>query len=102
MSTAPISVAHARELVLEQVSALASEEVEIAAALHRVLAAEVRAAGDVPPFPSSAMDGYAIHAGDEGRVLTIVGESRAGKPSEQALRDGEAIRISTGAAVPAG
>jgi molybdopterin molybdotransferase len=48
------------------------------------------------------MDGYAIVAGDQGRLLAVVGEARAGAPSERELRDGEAIRISTGAAVPAG
>ncbi len=48
------------------------------------------------------MDGYAILAGPAGRTLRIVGESRAGTPSERRLAEGEAIRISTGAAVPAG
>ena len=65
-----------------------------------MLAADVRAAGDVPPFPCSAMDGYALLAGPSGRRLRIVGESRAGVPSGHALGDGEAIRVSTGAAIP--
>ena len=102
MSTALITVAHARELVLDAVEPLPTELVEIGDALHRVLAADVRAAADVPLFASSAMDGYAIEAGDAGRVLTITAESRAGAPSDRALGHGEAIRISTGAAVPAG
>ena len=67
-----------------------------------MLAADVRAAGDVPPFPCSAMDGYALLAGPSGRRLRIVGESRAGAPSGRALSDGEAIRVSTGAAIPPG
>ena len=71
MSTALITVAHARELVLDAVEPLPTELVEIGDALHRVLAADVRAAADVLLFPSSAMDGYAIEAGDAGRVLTI-------------------------------
>ena len=102
MSTPLISIARARELVLATLHVLPSERVEIDAALGRVLAADVRATGDVPPFPCSAMDGYALLAGDAGRVLEVVGESRAGTPAELEVRDGVAIRISTGAAVPAG
>jgi molybdopterin molybdotransferase len=67
-----------------------------------VLAQDVLAAGDTPPFPSSAMDGYAVTAGDAGRELVLVGESRAGEPTAATLGSGQAIRISTGAAVPAG
>jgi molybdopterin molybdotransferase len=102
MSTALITVAHARELVLDVVKPLPTEQVEIGEALHRVLAADVRAAADVPPFPSSAMDGYAIEAGGAGQVLTVTAESRAGAPSTRHLGHGEAIRISTGGAVPQG
>ena len=102
MSTPLISIARARELVLATLHVLPSEQVEIDAALGRVLAADVRATGDVPPFPCSAMDGYAVLAGDAGRVLEVVGESRAGTPTGLEVRDGVAIRISTGAAVPAG
>ena len=102
MSTTLISVAHARESVLEVISPLDPETVAIDDALGRVLAEDVRAAEDVPPFPCSAMDGYAILAGDSGRRLTIVGESRAGTPAGQAVGEGEAIRVSTGAAIPAG
>jgi molybdopterin molybdotransferase len=102
MSTPLISIARARELVLARVPVLPSEQVEIDAALGRVLAADVRATGNVPPFPCSAMDGYAVLAGAAGRVLEIVGESRAGAPTQLEVRDGAAIRISTGAAVPAG
>ncbi|MGI8505635.1 MAG: molybdopterin molybdotransferase MoeA [Solirubrobacteraceae bacterium] len=95
-------MARARELVLDHVRPLPSEPVEIEAALHRVLAADVRANGDVPPFSCSAMDGYAVVAGEARRRLAVVGESRAGAPARRTLRDGEAIRISTGAAVPSG
>jgi molybdopterin molybdotransferase len=97
-----LSIADARALVLQRVSPLGQEQVDVADALDRVLAQEVRATGNVPPFPCSAMDGYAIKDGPAGRTLTVIGESRAGSPSEHELRDGEAIRISTGAAVPAG
>jgi molybdopterin molybdotransferase len=97
-----ITIAEAHERVLAAVAPLASETVGVSEALDRVLAEPVRAGGDVPPFASSAMDGYAVLAGPAGRRLTVVGESRAGTPSERRLGEGEAIRISTGAAVPAG
>jgi molybdopterin molybdotransferase len=96
-----ISIAEARERVLAAVRPLPAEDVAIDAALGRVLAEEVRSAGDLPPFDSSAMDGYAVAAGPAGE-LPVVGESRAGRPAERALRPGEAMRISTGAAVPEG
>jgi molybdopterin molybdotransferase len=102
MSESLISITEARERVLAAVTALGTEKASIDAALGRTLAGEVRATGDVPPFPSSAMDGYAVQAGPEGRRLRIIGESRAGTPSTMTVGDGEAVRISTGAAVPAG
>ncbi len=102
MATRLITVAEARARVLERVTLLPSELQPVSDALGRTLATDVLAAGDVPRFPSSAMDGYAIHAGPTGRRLTVAGESRAGSPAGHALRDGEAIRISTGAAVPNG
>jgi molybdopterin molybdotransferase len=97
-----ITIAEARRRVLSAVTALGHERVAIADALHRMLAQDIAATGDVPPFPSSAMDGYAIEPGLAGRKLKLVGESRAGAPSDRMLGPGEAIRISTGAAVPAG
>jgi molybdopterin molybdotransferase len=97
-----ISIADARREVLEPINPLRSERIPVTDALDRILAAPVLASTDVPPFPASAMDGYAVHAGPSGRKLEVVGESRAGTPSERALNDGEAIRISTGAAIPAG
>ena len=100
MSTTLITVAEARALVLEAIRPLPEQRVSIDDALGRVLAEDVRAAGDVPAFPCSAMDGYAVLAGPEGRRLRIAGESRAGAPAQLELHDGEAIRISTGAAVP--
>jgi molybdopterin molybdotransferase len=79
-----------------------AEHVAIGAAFGRVLAQDVAAAGDVPGFANSAMDGFAVRSGPAGRRLAIAGESRAGLPSNHALADGEAIRISTGAMLPAG
>jgi molybdopterin molybdotransferase len=97
-----IAIDQALAHVLAQTRALPAQTVTIDQALHRVLAADIRAAGDVPPFPCSAMDGYALLAGPAGRRLRIVGESRAGVPSGRVLSDGEAIRVSTGAAIPPG
>ncbi len=97
-----ITIADARRQVLELVAPRPAEEIPVTEALGRVLSAPVCAGTDVPPFASSAMDGYAIEAGPAGRRLAVVGESRAGAPSERTLQAGEAIRISTGAAVPNG
>src|SRR2546421_8552536 len=102
MSTTLITVTEARSSVLDTIRPLARERLALDAALGRVLAEDVRAVGDVPPFPCSAMDGYAAMDGPECRRMRIVGESRAGTPAQRSLQDGEAIRISTGAAVPAG
>jgi molybdopterin molybdotransferase len=88
--------------VLAHTHPLGQERVGVNDALHRVLAEDVHAVGDVPPFACSAMDGFAIKEGPAGRTLQVVGESRAGTPSDQTLRDGQAVRISTGAAVPEG
>src|SRR4051812_15673707 len=96
-----LSIADAREAVLAAVRPLPSEDVVLADALGRVLAEDVRSDGDLPPFDSSAMDGFAVVAGPAAD-LEIVGELRAGSPATMALSCGEAIRISTGAAVPAG
>jgi len=97
-----LSIDEARAAVLAEARPLPIEEVEIGAALGRVLAADVTAAGDVPGFANSAMDGFAVRSGPADRTLTIVGESRAGAPAAVKLADGEAIRISTGAMLPVG
>ena len=96
-----ISIAEAREKVLAAVRALPADEVPLEESLGRVLAEDAVAASDLPPFASSAMDGYAVVAG-EGGELPVVGESRAGAPAARPLRPGEAMRISTGATVPEG
>ena len=97
-----ISIAEARRRVLSAAAPLGIERVPVADALDRVLAQDVVAAADVPPFASSAMDGYAVEPGPAGRELRLTGESRAGTPSDEPLGAGEAVRISTGAAVPDG
>jgi molybdopterin molybdotransferase len=96
-----ISIDEARRRVLEGVRPLAAEQVRLDEALGRVLAEDVESPIDVPPFESSAMDGYAVIAGPAAE-LEVVGESRAGRPAKETLGPGTAIRVSTGAAMPAG
>jgi molybdopterin molybdotransferase len=92
----------AQQRVLAAARPLAAEPVPIAQAAGRVAAEDVRAAVDLPPFPSSAMDGYAVRAADLPGTLRIVGESAAGRPFEGEVDAGEAVAISTGAVVPSG
>jgi molybdopterin molybdotransferase len=96
-----LAIAEARELVLDAVRPLAAEDVGLDEALGRVLAEDVESAIAVPPFDSSAMDGYAVIAGETGE-LDVIGEARAGHPAAAVLQAGQAIAISTGAAVPEG
>jgi molybdopterin molybdotransferase len=95
-----ITIEQASGIVLGAVQPLDGETAPLAEALGRVLAEDLRASGDVPPFPCSAMDGYAIRSGPPGRTLRVVAESRAGTPTDASISEEEAIRISTGAAVP--
>ena len=97
-----IAITDARQRVLAALEPLGSEPLAVADALDRYLAADVLSAGDVPPFSASAMDGYAVPAGPAERTFTVVGESRAGAPYGATLGEGAAVRISTGAEVPAG
>jgi molybdopterin molybdotransferase len=97
-----LAIADARQVVLGATGRLGDEVVPLDEALGRALAEDVVAAGNVPPFDSSAMDGFAVVAGDAGRRLEIVGESRAGAPAATAVEPPVAVRISTGAAVPEG
>jgi molybdopterin molybdotransferase len=113
---AETSLEQALELVLDAAAPLPAEPVELAEALGRALASDVTAERPLPPFDSSAMDGFAVRAvdlaaagDDSGRGgpvaptrLRVVGESRAGHPARLALREGEAVAISTGAMLPAG
>lgn len=97
----PIPIAEARRRVLDSIRPLDTEDVPLGDALGRVLAEDVTSEVAVPPFDGSAMDGFALPAGAEGR-LEVVGESRAGRPWTGPLEAGTAVRISTGAAVPDG
>jgi molybdopterin molybdotransferase len=88
--------------VLERVRPLDAEDVALGDAAGRVLARDACAAVDLPPFDSSAMDGYAVRAADTPGALRVVGQSAAGLPADAVVGAGEAIVISTGAVVPEG
>lgn len=80
-----------------------TEEVPLAHALGRVLAAPVTAAGDVPAFANSAMDGYAVRRADLPQLpatLEVVGDVAAGSAEDPALAAGQCVRIMTGAPLP--
>ena len=94
-------VEEARARILSNVKPLAPENVPLAQALGRVLAKPLSAKRDQPPFNSSAMDGYAVRSEDNATELTVIGTSAAGHAFKGKLKAGEAIRIFTGAPVPA-
>jgi len=92
----------AQARVLAHARPLEAERVALELAAGRVVAEPARAVVDLPPFPSSAMDGFAVRAADVPGALAIVGEAAAGLPSSRTLAAGETIAISTGGVVPAG
>jgi molybdopterin molybdotransferase len=97
-----LTIDEALARVLEHVRPLPSEEVPVAETAGRVLAGDVRALVDLPPFRSSAMDGFAIRAGDAPGRLPVVERIPAGRPSVRSLGPGEAMGIATGGTVPEG
>jgi molybdopterin molybdotransferase len=99
---APVRVDEALRLVLAEVNPLPAETVALADARGRVLCEAVHAAVDLPPFDSSAMDGFAVRAGDTPGRLRLAGASAAGTPFAGVVEAGQAIAISTGAVVPEG
>ena len=88
--------------VLERARSLGPDEVAIADAAGRVVAEDARAAVDLPPFPSSAMDGFAVRAADTPGRLLVVARIAAGVPALEPLGPGEAMAIATGGVVPDG
>jgi molybdopterin molybdotransferase len=104
-ATSLISVADAQRIVLEHAKQLDPERVPIERAAGRVLAEPVAALVDLPPFANSAMDGFALRSADTAAAplrLPVVAEIAAGSPAERPLAPGEAMGISTGAALPEG
>jgi molybdopterin molybdotransferase len=97
-------VEEARTRILAAVKPLAVENIALAQALGRVLAKPLGAGRDQPPFNASAMDGYALRASDVATLpatLKVIGTSAAGHAFRGKLKPGKAVRIFTGAPVPA-
>jgi molybdopterin molybdotransferase len=97
-----LPVDDARVAMLAEIATLPAEAVPLAQSVGRVLAEDVVAVRDQPPFAASAMDGWAVRGADTPGSLRIVGESAAGHGYEGQVGPGEAVRIFTGAAVPDG
>jgi molybdopterin molybdotransferase len=95
-----LELEQARELVLNAVRPLAGEEVSLAEALGRVLAENASAEAPVPAFDSSAMDGFAVRAGDI--AMAAPGSPAVLDLAEASVAPAQAIAISTGAMIPAG
>ena len=98
----PVAVDDALAEVLARVRHLPAEPVALEEAAGRVLAEDARAAIDLPRFPSSAMDGFALRAADTPGTLPIVARVAAGRPAPRSLSNGEAMGIATGGVVPEG
>jgi molybdopterin molybdotransferase len=92
----------AQALVLERARPLGVERVALSEAIGRVLAESAAAVVDLPPFPSSAMDGYAVRSADTPGRLPVVQRVAAGAPATRPLTQGEAMGIATGGMVPEG
>ena len=97
-----LSIEDALAAMLARVVPLEAEDVAAGDAAGRILSEPARAAVDLPPFPSSAMDGFAVRAEDAPGELSVVARVAAGRPVDRALRAGEAIAIATGGVVPEG
>jgi molybdopterin molybdotransferase len=97
-----LTLEEAQERVLAHARPLEAEVVAIHDAAGRVTTESARAIVDLPPFPSSAMDGFAVRAADLPGTLPVVARIAAGAPVGRALAAGEAMAISTGGVVPEG
>ncbi len=104
-----ISVEEAFTYIIQHFQPLAAEQVDLLAALDRVLAQDAVSPANVPPFANSAMDGYAVITADIARAsgeqpvtLQVIGDVAAGYVATRAVEPGTALRIMTGAPVPPG
>lgn len=97
-----LSVSEARARILSAFQPLEMEWVALEACGKRVLAADILAGNDLPPFDNSAMDGFAVHAADlaSRQPLRVVADIRAGMSADLALKPAECARIMTGAPIP--
>lgn len=92
----------AQATVLRHCLALPAEEISLRAAAWRVLAEDIVASEDFPPFPASTMDGFAVVAEDSSPWREVIGVQTAGAPIAVEVTPGTAVRITTGAPVPPG
>src|SRR5215208_5314564 len=104
-----LSVDQARERILSHFQPVTTETLSLAGCSYRVLAQDMIAANDLPPFDNSSMDGFAIRAADvvdataaSPRSLHVVADIPAGSQPTISLAAGEAARIMTGAPLPEG
>ena len=104
-----ISVEEALDRILSRVAVLGDERVPLTEALHRVLAEDVESPRDIPPWPASSMDGYALRSADTRAAaasaparLEVAGRIAAGAMAARPIAAGEAFRIFTGAPLPEG
>ena len=97
-----LSVAAALDAILSRARPLDAERVPVGEARGRVLASTAHAVVDLPPFASSAMDGFAVRSADTPGELPVVFRIAAGKPAQRPLAAGEAMGIATGGVVPDG
>jgi molybdopterin molybdotransferase len=97
-----LTIEEAQRLILERVRPLPVEHVPLEEGAGRVLAEDAAAIVDLPPFPSSAMDGYAVRSADTPGTLPVAARIAAGRPAPRELRAGEAMAIATGGVVPEG
>jgi molybdopterin molybdotransferase len=102
-------VEEVERFLTEHVSPLEDEAVDVLDCAGRVMTTDIRSEVDVPPFARSAMDGYAVHGEDTFGAsdydpihLSVIGETLPGHPFGGRLSSGEAVRIMTGAPLPAG
>lgn len=100
MALMPVAEALAR--ILKNARPIAAENIPLGKSLGRVLAKAVSAKRDQPPFPASAMDGYAVRSVDGATKLKLIGTSAAGHQFNGKLKTGHVVRIFTGAPVPKG
>ncbi|MGQ9897855.1 MAG: molybdopterin molybdotransferase MoeA [Acidobacteriota bacterium] len=105
----PLAVNVAQALLLEWIAPVGLERVSLFEATGRVLAEEIVAPCDLPPFDNSAMDGYAVVAADTAGAgqaspvcLEVIEQVTAGQLPQQSLASGQAVRIMTGAPLPDG
>jgi len=97
-----LTIEEAQQLILERVRPLGMEKLALEESEGRVLAKAAKAVVDLPPFPSSAMDGFAVRSADTPGQLPVVFRIAAGLPAPRSLDDGEAMGIATGGVVPEG